>query len=211
MPTLAEMFPAYGISSQPLIGGLGGLGGPGTVAGLPIGALATLVAQQGATAPPSGPPGPPGAPSLASLFSSTTPPPGGGGGTDIERAMRAISAIESGSQGGNYGLMGPITRSGDRAYGRYQVMGANIGPWTLRHYGRALTPEQFLADTAAQDAVFRGQFGSYLTRFGNPADAASMWFTGRPYASGHTRSDRIPGVHSGLTGSQYVARFLAGF
>jgi hypothetical protein len=127
--------------------------------------------------------------------------------TDIDRAMSSISRIES---GGRYDLQGPVTRSGDRAYGRYQVMGANVGPWTERHYGRRLSPQEFLADQAAQDAVFRGEFGSYLSRYGNPQDAASMWFTGRPYAQGRTRSDAIPGVHPGLTGEQYVNRFIAG-
>lgn len=197
MPSLAEMFPAYQIQGQPI-----GIGG----AGLPMGALAALIAQrsgqgQGLTAPPD-------ASSLASVAPppTVTPPPGGG--SDLERALASISRIES---GGRYGLLGPITGSGDRAYGRYQVMGANVGPWTLRYLGRAMTPQEFLADPAAQDAVFRGQFGSYLSRYGNPADAASMWFTGRPYSTGYTRSDTIPGVHQGLTGAQYVARFLSGF
>ena len=42
----------------------------------------------------------------------------------------AISSIESGSQGGNYKLVGPATRTGDRALGRYQVMSANVRPWS---------------------------------------------------------------------------------
>jgi hypothetical protein len=200
------MYPAYGIRSptiggQPPVGGLGGLGQSGTFAGLPMGALTALIAQRGGR----GLTVPPDASSLASVAPPVAPSPGGG--SDLERAMASISRIES---GGRYGELGPVTSSGDRAYGRYQVMGANIGPWTLRHLGRAMTPQEFLADQAAQDAVFRGQFGSYLTRYGNPADAASMWFTGRPYATGHTRSDAIPGVHRGLTGAQYVARFLSG-
>lgn len=193
MPSLAEMFPAYQVRGPSI-----GLQ-PGTFAGLPVNALAAILAQRGVGTPN------PGAPSLASL----TAPGGQGqqGGSDLERAMASIARIES---GGRYDRLGPVTRTGDRAYGRYQVMGANIGPWTRQHLGRAMTPQEFLADQAAQDAVFRGQFGSYLARYGNPADAASMWFTGRPYSIGHTRSDTIPGVHSGLTGAQYVSRFLAG-
>ena len=204
MPTLAEMFPAYGVH-VPTIGGGGlqGLGG-NTFGGLPMNALAALVAQRGGGGQP-----PPNS-TLAEAPPPGAPPPVGGG-SDLDRAMQAISAIESGSRGGNYGLMGPTTRTGDRAYGRYQVMGANIGPWTRQHFGRSLTPQEFLADQAAQDAVFRGQFGSYLSRYGNPSDAASMWFTGRPYSVGQTRSDTIPGVHSGLTGAQYVSRFLSGY
>jgi hypothetical protein len=47
--------------------------------------------------------------------------------------QQAIKDIES--SGGNYGLTGPVTRSGDRAYGAYQVMGANVPEWTRKHYG----------------------------------------------------------------------------
>ena len=39
----------------------------------------------------------------------------------------AISSIES---GGNYQEKGPVTSSGDRAYGKYQIMGQNIPGWT---------------------------------------------------------------------------------
>jgi hypothetical protein len=204
MPTLAEMYPAYGIRGGSSLGAGSqqGLGGS-AFGGLPMGALAALVAQRGGGEQP-----PPNS-TLAGAPPPGSPPPTGG--SDLDRAMQAISAIESGSRGGNYGLMGPVTRTGDRAYGRYQVMGANVGPWTRQHLGRSLTPQEFLADQAAQDAVFRGQFGSYLSRYGNPSDAASMWFTGRPYSVGQTRSDAIPGVHPGLTGAQYVSRFLAGY
>lgn len=210
MPTLAEMFPAYGIRATPTIGagsspqGMGSLGslGGNTFAGLPMGALAALVAQRGG----GGLPAPNASPTPTSL--ATQPVASPTGGSDLDRAMASIARIES---GGRYDLLGPVTRTGDRAYGRYQVMGANVGPWTRQHLGRALTPQEFLADQAAQDAVFRGQFGSYLTRYGNPSDAASMWFTGRPYSVGQTRSDTIPGVHRGLTGAQYVSRFLAGY
>lgn len=199
--TLADMFPAYQIQSQPQLG-LGSLGTSGTFAGLPMGALAALIAQRGGSMQ-----APPGYGSLASL----TPPPSTTspvGASDLDRSMASIARLES---GGRYNTLGPITSSGDRAYGRYQVMGANVGPWTLRYLGRSMTPQEFLADPAAQDAVFRGQFGNYLTRYGNPSDAASMWFTGRPYSTGYGRSDTIPGVHAGLTGAQYVSRFLAGF
>lgn len=204
--TLTELFPAYQIQSQlqsfgGLGGGLGGLNGlgVGTFAGLPMGALAALIAQRGGGMPP---------PTAASVAPAPSPTTGPVGGSDLDRAMASIARLES---GGRYDALGPVTGSGDRAYGRYQVMGANIGPWTLRHLGRSMTPQEFLADPNAQDAVFRGQFGSYLTRYGNPSDAASMWFTGRPYSVGYARTDAIPGVHSGLTGAQYVSRFLAGY
>ena len=82
----------------------------------------------------------------------------------------AIAGIES---GGRYDALGPIIpKTGDRAYGKYQVMGENIGPWTGQYYGTRLTPQQFLANPAAQDAVFAGKFGEYREKYGNRAASA---------------------------------------
>ena len=80
--------------------------------------------------------------------------------------------------GGNYGAVG-VWVNGDRAYGRYQVMGRNIPSWTKKYYGRSLTPAQFLASKAAQDAVVRGVLGGYYKKYG-AAGAAAMWYSGQP-------------------------------
>lgn len=116
---------------------------------------------------------------------------------------QAISNIESGSREGNYGVIGPPTKNGGRAYGRYQVMDFNIPSWTREVLGREYTPQEFLADPAAQDAVFDAKFGSYIQRYGSPQDAASVWFSGRPL-SGNTSSDGYINV------PEYVRRFNAG-
>lgn len=120
-------------------------------------------------------------------------------------AWRAgISAVES---SGRYDAVGPETKSG-RAYGRYQVMGYNIGPWSKAALGRELTPEEFIADPKAQDAVFDHQFGSYVRKYGNVDDAASAWFSGRPMAQAGNASDGYTTV------PEYVAKFrngLAGY
>ena len=113
----------------------------------------------------------------------------------------AIASIESQGSGG-YSAVGPQTAKGDRAYGKYQVMDFNIPTWTQKHLGQKLTPEQFLASPEAQDAVFRGEFGSSVQKYGNPQDAASVWFTGRPASQGAGRSDIL-----GTTGSKYVNKF----
>jgi hypothetical protein len=86
----------------------------------------------------------------------------------------AIAGIES---GGKYDALGPVTKTGDRAYGKYQVMGANIPQWTQTHLGQAMTPEQFIANPQAQDAVFKAQFGQYAQQYG-PEGAARAWFAG---------------------------------
>lgn len=111
----------------------------------------------------------------------------------------AIGQIES---SGNYRARGPRTKRGDRAYGKYQVMGANIPKWTKEVLGRRMKPSEFLADPQAQDAVFQAKFGEYVQRTGSPDDAASMWFTGKPLSKGGTRKDI-----TGTTGNEYVMRF----
>lgn len=80
--------------------------------------------------------------------------------------------------GGNYGAVGPWV-NGDRAYGRYQVMGANVPGWTAKYYGKRLTPQQYLHNRAAQDAVVRGVLGGYYRKYG-ARGAASMWYSGQP-------------------------------
>jgi hypothetical protein len=122
---------------------------------------------------------------------------------DIDRYLQALRHLES---SGRYHATGPeVTREGrpsDRAYGAYQVMGENIGPWSEAALGRRLTPEQFLSDTNAQDAVARHRFGQYLNQQGNPYDAASMWFSGRPIANAGEFRDAL-----GTTVPAYVDRF----
>ena len=122
---------------------------------------------------------------------------------------QSIAALESGGERNPYAARGPIVRSGDRAYGKYQVMGANVGPWTREILGREMTPEQFAADSIAQEKVFAGKFGQYVEKYGSPEAAASVWFTGRPSAPDAQARD-ANGRPFGLTGQQYVDRFKAG-
>lgn len=124
------------------------------------------------------------------------------GGGNMAAYASAIRSIESAGSGG-YSALGPWTK-GDRAYGAYQVMGNNIGPWSQDALGKSLTPSQFLSDPAAQDAIFEKQFGKYLSKYGNPQDAASAWFTGGPLKSGAGATDVL-----GTSGSVYVDKFNA--
>ena len=69
----------------------------------------------------------------------------------IDQLKAGISRVES---GGNYLAQGPeIQRKAgtDRAYGKYQVMGANIPSWTEAALGRKLTPFEFLHSPEAQE------------------------------------------------------------
>lgn len=117
-------------------------------------------------------------------------------------AAAAIGGIES---SGNYGAVGPATRTGDRAFGKYQVMGANIGPWTQEVLGQTLTPQQFLASPQAQDAVFNAKFGQYAQKYG-PEGAAKAWFAGEGGMNNPNAKDQ-----NGTTVSSYAKRFDVAF
>ncbi len=95
----------------------------------------------------------------------------------MEAAKRAISGIESGSPEGNYTTVSAPSKDGDQAYGRYQVMGKNIPAWTEQYYGKKLTPQEFLKNPEAQEAVFEGEFGRLMDKYG-PNGAARAWFAG---------------------------------
>jgi hypothetical protein len=69
----------------------------------------------------------------------------------------AISKVES---GGNYRAIGPNTDEMGRALGKYQVMSANVGPWSKEVLGREVTPQEFVQSPEIQDAIFNGKFGS---------------------------------------------------
>jgi hypothetical protein len=113
-------------------------------------------------------------------------------------AASAIASIES---GGKYDLLGPVTKTGDRAYGKYQVMGANVPEWTKAHLGQSMTPEQFLASPEAQDAVFKGRFGQYAQKYG-PEGAAKAWFAGEKGMNNPNAKDQL-----GTSVQSYADRF----
>lgn len=95
----------------------------------------------------------------------------------VNRIANAIGMVESSN---NYKALGPQTKSGDRAYGKYQVMGNNVPVWTKEVLGQSLTPQQFLANQQAQDKVALAKMGQYYNKYQTPHDVASMWFSGRP-------------------------------
>lgn len=124
-----------------------------------------------------------------------------GAGINMPAAKAAISGIES---GGRYDALGPVTDKGDRAYGKYQVMGANIPSWTKQALGVSMTPAEFLANPQAQEKVFEDQFARNTAKYGSPQDAASVWFSGKPLAKAGQRADIL-----GTTVPAYVNKFNA--
>lgn len=114
----------------------------------------------------------------------------------------AIASIESAGSG-DYSALGPVTKNGDRAYGRYQVMGKNVGPWTQAALGKQMTPKQFLADQKAQDAVVDHVLGGYVKQFGLEG-GAQAWFGG-PGSVGKTGRKDILGTSVGSYGRKFMA------
>lgn len=96
-------------------------------------------------------------------------------------AFRA--AIIGKESGGNYSAVNPDSG----ALGIGQVMPENVGPWTQKYLGRRLTPQQFLRDRNAQDAVVNGRFRDMLADqraagyTGEQAirRAAAVWYSGQ--------------------------------
>jgi hypothetical protein len=139
---------------------------------------------------------------LAARYDANSPSPllaaSVGGGGDYGKA---IANIES---GGRYDLLGPVTGSGDRAFGKYQVMGNNVPEWTRAALGRSMTPEEFRNNPDAQEAVFKHRFGQYVEKYG-PTGAAKAWFAGEGGMNNPNAKDLY-----GTTVESYARRFNAG-
>jgi hypothetical protein len=108
--------------------------------------------------------------------------------------------------GGNPNALHPLVKSGQyagqRAIGLFGIMPGNVPQWSKEHLGRAMTPEELAQDTEAQRAIFRGEMQKNIAKHGSPQDAASIWFTGRPFAQA-----AAAGANDGLTNVQnYVAK-----
>jgi hypothetical protein len=96
-------------------------------------------------------------------------------------------------------------------------MGANIPAWTKATMGVEMTPEEFLADPAAQDQVFETIFGGNAKRYGF-ADAASIWHSGVPLrraieegrTDGYMGTDDYTRKATGLYGAGVNQRTLIG-
>lgn len=125
-----------------------------------------------------------------------------GGDNGMDRSGAAISGIES---GGKYDAVGPVTKTGDRAYGKYQIMGNNIPEWTETATGKRMTPDEFVRDQAAQEAVFKHKFGEYTQKYG-PESAAKAWFAGEQGMDNPKAADV-----NGMTVERYGQKFANAF
>lgn len=116
------------------------------------------------------------------------------GPVNVNNLRQAIVGKES---GGNFSAVNPDSG----ALGYFQVMPYNVGPWTQKHYGRRLTPQQFLANREAQIAVADGQIGEIVRQqlaAGHKGDvairrAAAIWYSG----NGNLYDDNKPQFYKG--------------
>lgn len=130
--------------------------------------------------------------------------------TDIDAALEAFAAVESRGSG-DYKALGKIIKSGmykgDRAYGRYQVMGNNIPVWTKKYLGESMTKEDFLNDPASQDALVVAFLREKYEKYGTIEDAVSEWFTGDPLKKAQDRN----ASDGDSTVNEYVSKFRREF
>jgi hypothetical protein len=150
--------------------------------------------------PPAQTPAPPTQSTPGTTINSTAAQPPNTSAI-IDTLGRNIAGIESSGWKNPYEALNPTTH----AIGKYQVMPANVAGWTQAALGHSMTPEEFKANPQAQEAVFRDQMQRNLQLYG-PKDAASIWFTGKPFnVAGGAVKDAV-----GTTNANYVARATAG-
>ncbi|MDX0320342.1 hypothetical protein GOC38_22385 [Sinorhizobium meliloti] len=145
---------------------------------------------------------------LASQIMGTAPssmginPASGGASGGSGSYCDAIASIESAGSG-DYRAVGPTHPKMGRALGRYQIMEANVGPWSREVLGREVTPDEFMANPQLQDAIFDGKFNSYVQKFG-PEGAAQAWFAG-PGGVGKTNRKDSLGTDVGTYGRKFMS------
>lgn len=141
------------------------------------------------------------APSFNSQVAATSPSasaPSSGGNSSYRDAIASIESKGS----GDYGAIGPTNAKMGRALGRYQIMEANIGPWSREALGREVSAEEFMKNPQIQDAIFDHRFGQYVNKYG-PEGAAQAWFAG-PGGVGKTDRKDVLGTSVGEYGSKFV-------
>lgn len=126
-------------------------------------------------------------------------------GMTVDDYIKGIAGVESSGQATPYTAIGPVVTTGmyagDRAYGKYQVMGKNIPEWTKQAFGKAMTIQEFLASPEKQDALIKYRAEKDYAKYGNWDDVASVWFSGKPY-DGNLSADV-----TGTTVPEYITRF----
>lgn len=133
--------------------------------------------------------------------------PGYKDGLTVEDYLPALAMGESGGNEDPYRVIGPKTKYG-RALGKYQVTEANVPAWAEEAGFGRLTPDEFLANDKAQEAIARMKFAEYMNKSGLQGDAAAreaskMWFGGEGYKKNPNAKDVL-----GTSINEYENRFM---
>lgn len=73
-----------------------------------------------------------------------------------------LKAMRTGTMGQESGGRLRIINPDSGAGGHFQVMAANIGPWTQKVFGQPMSQQDFLSSPKAQETVFNFVMGQYL-------------------------------------------------
>lgn len=123
----------------------------------------------------------------------------------VDQFLQGLAKKES---SGNYKALGPVINSGmytgDRAYGKYQIMGKNVPEWSQKYLGKKLTAEQLYQNEQLQDELMRRRAQELYSKYGNWEDVASVHFTGQPLKKAGNVKDQL-----GTTAPKYVQDVLA--
>lgn len=98
--------------------------------------------------------------------------------------LRFLAAIKQQESGGNYGA-----HSATGAIGAYQIMPANIGPWSAQALGHPVTVDQFAHSPSLQDSVASFELLKLYNTYGARA-AAAAWYSGNPQLANDYTKDR---------------------
>jgi hypothetical protein len=128
---------------------------------------------------------------------------------EMQPYLTALAGGETAGSRDPYSATGTVTRNGDRAYGKYQIMGANIPQWTQAALGQSMTPDEFLADPEAQDLTAQHRFGSYVDKYG-PQGAARAWYAGEGGMNNLNATDINQRINVGQYGQQFLNRLNGG-
>jgi len=133
--------------------------------------------------------------------------PGYRDGFTVEDYLPALAKGESGGNEDPYRVIGPKTKYG-RPLGKYQVVEENVPKWAEEAGFGRLTPEEFLANDKAQEAIARMKFAEYMGKSGLEGDAAAreaskMWFGGEGYKKNPNARDVL-----GTSINEYENRFM---
>jgi len=116
--------------------------------------------------------------------------------------------ITKNMEGGKYDqVVTTLNKNGmpQRALGAYGIMDFNVPSWSREVLGKEMTPEEFLKDRAAQDAIYKAKMGSYIAKYG-PENAGRVWLGGEGGIDHPERADAF-----GTTVGDYGKRFASAF